>query len=296
MTLRDYRSLPEKIGSLLNIIALTAIAAIMFFPFYYIIVASFAPYTEYVQSSLLLWPKHWVLDSYHYILAYEPFIHSIFVSIYITVLGTLINLLLTSTMAYALTRNITGQRFYLVLVLFTFVFSGGMIPTYMVVKWTGLINTLWALMIPVAISPFNLIVIRQFIKSIPKELTESALIDGANDLDIYARIILPLAKPALAAFGLFSAVTLWNTYFTALLYLPDAAKWPVQVVLRQIVILNQTPQVANVARQALMSQHPPAPETIGMAAILIATIPILLAYPFLQKYFVKGVIIGSVKG
>ncbi|CAM4175490.1 carbohydrate ABC transporter permease [Lederbergia lenta] len=283
----------EKIVDKLNMLILALIALTMLFPFYYMFAVSFATYEEFVQSDLLLFPKKWVLDAYSYILGSKEFVRSLGVSIYITVVGTFVSLLLTAMMGYALSRKILGQKIYLFLVLFTFVFGAGMIPTYMVVQATGLMDSLWALIIPTAISSFNLIVMRQFFVNLPEDLTEAAIIDGANDLQIFARIILPLSKPALAAFGLFYAVGIWNSYFTALLYLSDPAKWTVQVVLRQLVILNQG-NMLDIRAQMGMDNPPPA-ETIGMAAILIATVPILIVYPFLQKHFAKGVMLGSVK-
>ncbi|WP_420489119.1 carbohydrate ABC transporter permease [Neobacillus vireti] len=287
------RKTSEKIVDSLNIVLLTLIALSMLFPFYYMFVVSFATYEEFVKTDLLLFPKTWVLDAYEYILGSKEFIRSLGVTIYVTVVGTFVSLLLTAMMAYALSRNILGQKIYVVLVLFTFVFGAGMIPTYMIVQATGLMDSLWSLIIPGAISSFNLIVMRQFFMSLPMDLTEAAIIDGANDLQIFTKIILPLSKPALAAFGLFYAVGIWNSYFTALLYISDPAKWTVQVVLRQLVILNQG-NLLDTGMQASMDNPPPA-ETVGMAAILVATIPILIVYPFLQKHFAKGVMLGSVK-
>ncbi|PGT20544.1 ABC transporter permease [Bacillus cereus] len=284
----------EKIADITNIILLGLIALTMLFPFYYMFVVSFATYEEFVKTDLLLFPKTWVLDAYEYILGSKEFIRSLGVTIYITVVGTFVSLILTAMMAYALSRDILGQKFYVFLVLFTFVFGAGMIPTYMIVQATGLMDSLWSLIIPGAISSFNLIVMRQFFMGLPMDLTEAAIIDGANDLQIFTKIILPLSKPALAAFGLFYAVGIWNSYFTALLYLSDPAKWTVQVVLRQLVILNQGNLLDAGGMQAGMDNPPPA-ETVGMAAILIATIPILIVYPFLQKHFAKGVMLGSVK-
>ena len=284
----------EKVLLIVNNILLLLIALTMMFPFVYIFSVSFSSVSDVLNSDLLLWPKEWVTDAYTYILGSDQFIRSIFVTIYVTVVGTFINLVFTSTMAYSLTRNIIGQRTILFLVLFTVLFSAGMIPTYMIVKATGLLNTLWALIIPVAISPFNLIIMRQFFKSIPEELSEAALIDGANEIQIFTKIILPLSKPALAAFGLFYAVGHWNSYFSGVLYLNDPAKWPIQVILRQIVIVNE-PNAALGGHAAMLEAIPP-PETVQMAAILLATLPILIVYPFLQKHFAKGVMLGSVKG
>jgi putative aldouronate transport system permease protein len=266
----------------------------MLFPFLYIFTVSFSSLKDVLQNDILLWPKQWVTDAYRYIFASESFIRSIYVSIYITVLGTIVNLLFTSTMAYGLTRHIYGKKMILLMIIFTLLFSAGLIPTYLIVKETGLLNSIWALIIPVAISPFNLIVMREFFLSIPEEIQEAALIDGANELNIFLKIILPLSKPALAAFSLFYAVSHWNNYFSAILYLNDPAKWPIQVVLRQIVIVNE-PTSALGAQALSIMENPPPPETIQMAAILVATAPILVLYPFLQKHFTKGVLLGSVK-
>ncbi|UTE77424.1 carbohydrate ABC transporter permease [Rossellomorea sp. KS-H15a] len=286
-------SVGNKLFDGFNGIILLIIAATMIFPFLYIFAVSFSSLSDFLENDILLWPKEWVTDAYTYLLGSDQFIRSIFVTVYITVVGTFINLVFTSTMAYSLTRGIYGQRLILFFVLFTMLFSAGMIPTYMIVKATGLLNTWWALIIPVAISPFNLIIMRQFFLGIPEELTEAAVIDGANDFQIFTKVVLPLSKPALAAFGLFYAVSHWNSYFTGVLYLNDPAKWPIQVILRQIVIVNE-PNAA-LGSHEMMESLPP-PETVQMAAILLATIPILIVYPFLQKHFAKGVMLGSVKG
>jgi len=293
----QHRTVPERLGEAINLAVLILAALVMLFPFYYIVIVSFSSYQDYMESDLLLWPKHWVLDSYSFIFASKEFIRSIGVTVFITVVGALFSLIMTSSMGFALTRRAWGQSFFMFLVLFTFIFSAGLIPSYLIVKETGLIDTYWALIIPVAINPFNLIVMRQFFMGIPEELNESAVIDGANEMQIFLRIIIPLSKPALAAFGLFYAVVQWNTYFSAILYLNTPSKWTVQVILRQIVILNDaTNTLASAARDAARSAHMPPPETIGMAAILLATVPILIVYPFLQKHFAKGVMLGSVKG
>jgi len=287
----------ESAGSRLfhyaNAALLTLIAAVMIFPFLYVFAVSFSSYKEFIQSDFLIWPKEWVLDAYDYIFKSEAFIRSIFFTAYVTLLGTMVNLLFTSSMGYALSRPVIFRRPVLFLVLFSLLFPAGLIPTYIVVKETGLINSVWALILPIAISPFNLIVMRQFFLSIPNEVVESAIMDGATDVGIYARIVLPLSKPALAAFGLFYAVTHWNNYFGGLLYMNSPDKWPVQVVLRQLVVVNETNTLRVMTETA---ERLPPPETIQMAALLVATVPILIVYPFLQKHFAKGVMLGAVKG
>lgn len=279
---------------IVNSLMLVLIGTVMVIPFLYIFAVSFSSLHEYMSSDLLLWPKEWVLDSYRYIFASKSFIRSLGITIFITVIGTLVNLMFTSAMAYGLTRKLPGQSFMLFLVLFTVLFSAGMIPTYMIVKETGLLDSLWALIIPSAIAPFNLIVMRQFFLGIPEELNEAAYIDGANELNTFFKVILPLSKPALATFCLFYAVGHWNNYFAGILYLNDPTLWPIQVILRQIVLLNDP--MNSLGSVTMMMENPPPPETIQMAATLVATLPILIVYPFLQKHFAKGVMIGSVKG
>jgi putative aldouronate transport system permease protein len=290
-------SFGDRLSYWLIIAALFVIALTMMFPFYYMFVTSFVSFGEYMRSDIILWPKEWVTDAYYYIFNFKPFIRSLGVTAGVTVVGVFMNLAFTSTMAYSLSRAIPGRRFFSFIVLFTFLFGGGLIPTYLVVKETGLIDTYWALIIPGLISAYNLIVMRQFFRNIPGELVEAALIDGASEMRIYFTIMLPLSKPALAAFGLFFAVDHWNHFFDAILYLNDSHKWTIQVILRQIVIAGEAMGTirASAESAAFRSENPPPPETIGMAAVLVATLPIMLIYPFLQKHFAKGVMLGSLK-
>lgn len=289
----QHRSWLGRLADWANAVTLLAVSAAMFIPFLYIFSVSFSSMEEYLRKDFILWPENWVADAYRYILANHKFLKSVLVTILITVTGTLLNLIFTSTMAYGLSKRFYGQKLILFLVLFTFLFSAGIIPTYLIVKATGLLNTIWALILPVLISPWNLIVFTQFFKNIPDELNEAALIDGAGELTVFWRIVLPLSKPALATFGLFYAVSHWNSYFSGILYISNPNLWPIQVLLRQIVVVNDTSTLQ--AEQLIHIQPPPA-ETIQMAAILLATLPILIVYPFLQKHFAKGVMIGSVKG
>ncbi|QNK56995.1 carbohydrate ABC transporter permease [Paenibacillus sp. PAMC21692] len=288
------KTVSSRVLDVFNYVLLTVIALLMLFPFVYVIAVSFSSYTDYMQSDFMLIPKTWVLDAYEFIFASDSFLRSLWVTVLITVVGTLVNLAFTSSLAYVLSRPVFGRKSVSFLVLFTMMFNAGMIPSYLIVKETGLLDSVWALILPVAIAPFYLIVMRQFFQSIPSELYEAATIDGANDLQSFWRIILPLSKPSLAAFGLFYAVMHWNNYFTAILYMNDQRWWPIQVILRQIVIVNEA-QNTLASGQILLENAPPA-ETIQMAAIIVATLPILIVYPFLQKHFAKGVMLGSVKG
>lgn len=287
----DTRKSSFRLFDGINYVVLFLIACIMMLPFVYVLSISFSSYKEFLQNEFLLFPKTWVTTAYEYILGSKAFLQSLLVTIKITVIGTAVNLVFTASFAYALSRPVIGRKAMAFLVLFSMLFTAGMIPTYLVVKETGLINTFWALILPVAISPYNLIVMRQFFAGIPQELNEAAVIDGANDFQTFVRIILPLSKPSLAAFGLFYAVAHWNNYFSGILYLNNPADWPIQVILRQMVVVNE-PNAAI----GIVSEHAPPAETVQMAAILVSTLPILLVYPFLQKHFAKGVMLGSVKG
>ncbi|WP_284642295.1 carbohydrate ABC transporter permease [Paenibacillus silviterrae] len=292
--MKNRTSAFDRLFDWVNVSVLLLIAAVMLFPFLYLFSVSFSSLEDFLASRLLLWPSNWTTDAYEYILESRAFRNSMMITILVTVIGTLVNLIFTGTMAYALSRQIIGQRTVMFMVVFTLLFSAGMIPSYLVVKATGLLDSIWALILPVAITPFNLIVMRQFFLSIPGDLYDAAHMDGANDLQIFTRIILPLSKPSLAAFGLFYAVTHWNNYFAPILYINAPEKWTIQVILRQIVVVGEA--TATLAGDNSFSENPPPPETIQMAAILLATLPILLVYPFLQKHFAKGVMLGAVKG
>ncbi|MHA2855950.1 carbohydrate ABC transporter permease [Paenibacillus lautus] len=288
------KSIADRLFGGVNITLLLVISAVMLFPFVYLFSVSFSSFEDFLGSKLLLWPSKWTTDAYEYIWASRTFRQALLNTSLVTVLGTIVNLLFTATMAYALSRPIVGQRTVMFMVVFALLFSAGMIPTYLVVQETGLLDSIWSLILPVAIAPFNLIVIRQFFMNLPSDMIEAGIVDGANDLQIFGRIILPLSKPALAAFSLFYAVTHWNNYFAPILYINDPAKWTIQVVLRQIVVVGET--TGTLGGDNMFLDNPPPPETIQMAAILMATLPILIVYPFLQKHFAKGVMLGAVKG
>lgn len=276
-----------RMFDVLNHVTLGVLGLIMFIPFVYVVITSFS-------TESTAWPSTFTLDTYKYIFSTSTFIRSIGVSFYITVLGTALSLLSTSLMAYALSyRSLPGRSKIMLMILFTMLFNGGMIPTYLVVKEMHMIDTTWALMIPGLISAFYLIVLRDFFSGVPLELIESAKIDGAHEVTVLLRIVLPLSFPALAAFGLFYAVGIWNQYFNAILYINSPEKWPVQVILRQIVILasggigDSGNAGENVAYYG---------QGVKMAVIVVSTFPIMIVYPFLQKHFAKGALLGSVKG
>ncbi|WP_108993329.1 carbohydrate ABC transporter permease [Paenibacillus agaridevorans] len=287
------RSLGSRLFDGANYLLLTIVALVMILPFIYVIAVSFATPEEIAQRGFILFPTQFSLSAYAYIFSTDTLLRSLGTSIYITLMGTFINLFFTSMMAYPLAkRHLRGREKILLLVLFTMLFNGGMIPTYFVVKDVGLIDSLWALMIPGAISAFNLIIMKNFFQQVPYELEESAKIDGCNDLGILFRIVIPLSLPAMATIGLFYAVTHWNTFFNAILYINDSSKWPLQVLLRDIVMLAND----RFGDQSAVERSDFHPITIRMAVIVFATVPILLVYPFLMKHFAKGAMMGSVKG
>lgn len=281
-----------RVFDVFNHIFLLLIALVTFLPFVYVVAGSFATEAELARRAFFLFPETITLDAYKYIFSTNTFIRSIGVSVFVTIAGTLVSLALSLTMAYPLSRKgFTGRALFLNLVVFTMVFNGGMIPTYMIVKSVGLLDSLWALILPVAINPFYLIIIKTFFQHLPSELEDAAKIDGCSEVGIFMRIVLPLSKPVIATFTLFYAVFYWNDFFNALLYISDSAKWPVQLLLQQLIM------IANVdfGEMNTLLTEPPE-ESLKLAVIVVATLPILVFYPFLQKHFAKGVLLGSVKG
>lgn len=278
--------------SIFNYCVLTLLAIACLLPFLNIIGSSFATSSEITQRPFILIPKTFTLDAYRYILSTPTIFRSLGVSIIVTLGGTFISMCLTSFMAYGLSRKyLHGRGVINFLIVFTMLFAGGMIPTFLVVKSLHLIDSLWSLILPVAINAFNLIIMRNFFQALPDSLEESAKMDGCTDFGVFFRIMLPLSLPSIATISLFYAVTYWNTYQNALIYLNDSSKWPIQVLLRQIVIVSSGMN----ADAGAVDVVPPA-QSIKMAVIIVATIPMLIVYPFIQKYFVKGALVGAVKG
>ena len=287
------RSVGDIIANVVIYILLTLIAVIMVIPFIYVIAASFATEAEIQTRPIFFIPDSPTLDAYARIFDMNDMgtrvFHSLLISVCVTAIGTFINLFFTTTMAYGLSRsNLIGKKPLLNMVLFTMVFGGGMIPLFLVVKGLGMYDTYAALILPGAISAYNMIIVRNFFMELPRELEEAASIDGCSGIGIFIKIALPLSLPCLATFGLFYAVGHWNNYFGALLYLEDSTKFPFQLVLRNIVMQTAETQTDP---NALIPE-----DTLKMAVIVIGTVPILIVYPFLQKHFAAGVMVGAVKG
>ncbi|MDQ1910783.1 carbohydrate ABC transporter permease [Paenibacillus sp. GD4] len=290
------RSLGSRLFDTVNISLLLIFALSTLIPFIYIIAGSFATQKELLERGFILFPTEFTLSSYEYIFSTGTLMKSMGVTVYITVVGTLINIFMTCLMAYPLARkDLDYRRPIQMAVIFTMLFSGGMIPTFLIVKELGMIDTYWSLLIPGAISAFNLIILRNFFQQMPEGLEESAKIDGCSDPGILFRIVMPLSLPAIATFSLFYAVGHWNTFFSAVLYINDSTKWPIQVLLRQIVIMSDGGGLGDSTALEADFVQPPE-QSIKMAVIVVSTLPILIVYPFLQKHFAKGVLLGSVKG
>ncbi|MFI6183730.1 carbohydrate ABC transporter permease [Nonomuraea sp. NPDC051191] len=283
---------PNRVVTTIKGILIGAILLVMIYPLAYVILNSFAGPEATTTAGLI--PSEWSLSSYSTIFKGGIVQRSLIVSILITLVGTALSLAVTSTLAYALTktRQVPGIRPALYLVLLTMIFSAGIIPNYLVVKAFGLLDSYWSLIVPVLASAFNVVVMRNFFMQLPRELFEAARIDGAGELSIFIKIVLPLSKAVLAVIGLFYAVSYWNSFFNALLYLNDSSKWPIQLVLNSYVLQGASMSSMNGAEMYNL----PSSQSVQMAVLVTATVPILIVYPFLQKYFTKGVLTGAIKG
>ena len=284
----------QKIFNLFNVLLLLVLVILCIYPVYYVMVASISEPTEIMKNDgVLLYPLGFSLASYKSCFQNPMILSGYANTIFILVVGVSISMLLTSFAAYFLSRkNVLLQAPIMFFFVFTMFFSGGMIPFYLTVKDIGIDNTLWAVILPSAVSTFNLIILRTGFASVPVSLEESAYIDGANDFTILFRVICPLAKSSLAVIVLYYTVSYWNSWFNASIFLRDRELYPLQLVLRDILIANNN---SDMAVSGGLGDYEGVAETIKYAVIVVATLPILCLYPFLQRYFVKGVMIGAVK-
>jgi putative aldouronate transport system permease protein len=278
----------------LKTLTLAFIVLTMVLPFLHVFAVSFSSYKDVLGGGLILFPRNPTLAAYDAIFSGGIVVRALQVSVGLTLFGTLAQMIFTVTMAWGLSRpGVPGSRFILFVVLGALLFAPGIIPSYLLIKELGLLNTYQALILPGLISSFNLVIVRQFFMNLPQELIDSARIDGASEWHIFWNIALPLSTAVLAVVALFYAVSIWNSFFTAILYLQDPTKWPIQLVLRQYVL--QGTDIANAADVPSNQPMPPA-RTLQMAIVVVATVPILIVYPFLQKYFTRGVLTGAIKG
>lgn len=275
-------------GAVYAVLVLIGLTAV--FPLMYVFSVSVTPLSEvWRNGGFIVVPKQITFDAYLALLSESRIPRSFLVTAFITVVGTLLNLLLTTLMAYPLSRkNLPGRSAILLVVVFTMLFNGGLIPTYLIVKSTGLLNSVWAMIVPNAIATFNLLIMKSFFQTLPEELFESARIDGAKEWRVLLFIALPLSMPVLMTVGLFYLVNHWNEFFQAIMYVTNHELHPIQVIVRSILTTSQN-DIESV-------ENPLPTETIRMAAVIMASLPVIVVYPFLQKYFTKGMLIGSIKG
>ena len=278
------------IGSILLVISV-----LVLFPLYDVLIVSLGA----IPGSV--WPKTINLSAYSYIIGHSGLIRAFLTSVGVVIVGTAVSLSLTTVTSYVLSRKyLPGRGVLMAFIVITMFFSGGLVPWYLVVKNLGLINSYWSLILPSAMNAFYMIIMLTFFREFPVSLEESAKIDGANDWTILTRIVLPTSTPVLATIGLFYSVDRWNDWFTPMLFLTDPMKWPLQTFTQQLIInasyILQTTVGSAGASSVITGQMPVLPDSLKMAVIVIGMIPIMAVYPFLQKYFTKGVMIGSIKG
>lgn len=298
MKKRDWRKMLSHVYGrafdAVNLLLLTAITAACVFPFLNIFAKAFSSDAAIVAGRVSVLPVDPQTDAMLAVLGNRPVLRSMGVTVLLTVLGTLVNMTVTVLTAYPLSkRELVGKGIVMRFILITMLFSGGMIPTFLVVKQLKLLNTLWALILPGALSTFNMIVMRTFFMGLPMELEDAALIDGCGQGRLLLKIYLPLSKAAMATLTLFYAVGHWNSYFNAMLYIDNPRLYTLQVKLRQLLLAGQA---ADLYEGMVPSAAKLSEESLKAATILFATVPILVVYPWLQKYFVKGVTVGAVKG
>lgn len=280
----------SKIFDICNYAFLLILCLLMVLPFVHIAAKSLSKEAYVMGRQVTLWPKGFNLNAYKYVFSMSQTTKSLFNSMFVTIVGTILSMIVSIMAAYPLSRKrVPFVSFLMFLYVFVMYFHGGMIPTYLVVKGLSLTNTLWALILPATIIPYNLILLKTFFQSIPDSMEESARIDGASYYRILFTIYVPLAKPSIATLSMFYAVRYWNDYFMALLYITKRKLYPLQLFLRDIII--EGPDVEEVGLLVDTS-----PETLKAVIIIVALVPILMIYPLVQQYFVKGIMIGAVKG
>ncbi len=291
-----YKSASERAYQIVIHLIVIAVAISAVFPLLYVIGMSLTTKAEMIaRNYFVIIPLEPTLEAYKRLLASSVIWNAFVVSTGRAVVGPLLTLLLTTIGAYVLAqRTLPGRGIFLFFILATILFNGGLIPTYLVIKNLGLIDSYWSLILPIMVDSFGLLVIKIFIENLPEGLTESAKIDGAGEWSMLLRIIIPLAAPALAAIGLFNLVAHWNSWFDALLYLNDKQMYPLQMVLKNMLTIDSVS--GDSMNAVLKSSQSISTETLKMAAVVIGIIPVLCVYPFLQKHFVKGMYMGSVKG
>jgi len=287
------------IFDIINYIFLAAVAFLCLLPIVNVLAISFSSSAKAAAGLVKLLPLDFNIQSYKYALTKPQFLSSFLISVQRVILGVVVNMFCTIVTAYPLSKSakeLSGRNIYAWFMFITMIFSGGLIPQFMVVKQLGLMDSIWALVLPGAVPVFNVIILMNFFKQLPKEISESAVMDGAGHLTILCRLYLPLSKPSLATIVLFVVVGHWNEWFNGMLYMTSPLKYPLQTYLQSIIVIRDSSTLAGASKETLEMLSTVSDKTLTSAQIFIAEAPILLIYPFLQKYFMKGLTIGSVKG
>ncbi|KWX72812.1 carbohydrate ABC transporter permease [Paenibacillus jilunlii] len=280
----------DKLFNSVVYLLLAAVAVAAVFPLLYVISMSLTPYSEVIKNGgFVVIPRSISFEAYERILADPALGRSMLVTVFVTVTGTAINMILTTMAAYPLSRrNLRGRTFFLLFIVITMLFNGGLIPTYLVVRSLGMLDTLWSLIIPGAIATFNVLIMKSFFENLPEELFESAKMDGAREFRILWQIVIPLSVPSIMTVGLFYMVGHWNSFFSAILYITDVKLHPLQVVIRNMLLLTQSNE--------LQAEVTVPTAAMQMAAVIAGSLPIIVVYPFIQKHFTKGMLLGAIKG
>jgi putative aldouronate transport system permease protein len=296
-----YETKGDRLFSIINYFLLTVALIIFAYPLIYVVSASFSSGSAVVTNKVWLWPVEFNLEGYKAVFKYRLIVNGFLNSFLYMIVGTILNLVMTILAGYPLSRkDFYGRNIVMLLFVFTMLFNGGLIPSYMLVKNLHMRNTIWAMIIPSAMSVWNVIITRTFFQqTIPTELLEASQLDGCNDFQFITKVVLPLSKPIIAVMALFYAVGHWNTYFNAMIYLDDPKLFPLQIVLRQILVMNTVDfsMLSNIHIDVQSEmQKVNLRELLKYSLVVVASVPVLIIYPFVQKYFVKGIMVGSVKG
>ncbi len=288
----------DKLVYFINYVLLTIFLIIVLYPIIYIISCSFSSGDALMSGKVKLIPVDFTLQSYRAVFKYQSIWVGYRNSFIYAIIGTVISMVLTLLAAYPLSRDdFRGKKIFTVIILFTMMFSGGLIPSYLLIKALNLMDTMWAIVLPGAVSAYNVIVARTFFdNTIPKELQEAAEMDGCSDFKFFMRIVIPLSAPIIAVLSLWVIVGLWNSYFAPMIYLDSQEKYPLQLVLRRILLLSQINLNQTHIDPEVIRKNQYLGEMLKYGTIIVSTLPLMIVYPFVQKYFVKGVMIGSVKG
>jgi len=275
------------------IVFLTVFALLILYPFYNSVCVSLVSQADYIKTRFMLYPRNVTFESYFVVFKNGSIFDGMKVTLIITLVGVLYNMLLTVSLAYGFSKEFPGKKLFMMMIVFTMYFSGGLIPFYLLIKDLKLVDNIFSMILPSGVSIMYMTVIRQYFESLPAELEESARIDGANDLTILFRILLPLSVPILVTFALYYGVERWNEWYNGMLFIRSFEKRPLQLVLRGII---QTTGQAMVTNELEQYNITPFSEGIKMACVVVTMTPIILVYPFIQKYFVSGMTVGAVKG